>query len=134
MTGITALLLYVIWTLLLALSYAGVRVPQVLTGSKSASHWERGKPSDDAPVLQRAKSAHLNSLENLPLFAALVLIAAVTDQNAVVDGLAAIVIAARVGQSIVHIIGTSFPLVLARATLFLTQVVIMLYLAFALMG
>ncbi|TVP53978.1 MAG: MAPEG family protein [Halomonadaceae bacterium] len=134
MTGITALLLYVIWTIILALSYAGPRVPQVLAGSKSANHWERGKASDDAPLLQRAKSAHLNSLENLPLFAALVLIAAVTQQNAVVDSLAGIVIAARVGQGIVHMIGTSFILVLLRATLFLTQLAIMLYLAFALMG
>lgn len=134
MTGITALLVYIIWTLLLALSYAGVRVPQVLTGKKSANHWERGKPADDAPILQRAKSAHLNCLENLPLFAALVLVGVATEQQALVDGVAGIVIAARIGQSVMHLIGTSFPLVLVRATLFLVQVAIMLYLAFSMIG
>ena len=41
--------------------------------------------------------------------------------------------AARIGQSLVHLIGTSFPLVFIRASLFLAQVALMLYLAFALM-
>ncbi|MDX1589722.1 MAG: MAPEG family protein [Oleiphilaceae bacterium] len=134
MSGISALLIYIIWTLLLALSYAGVRVPKVLTGSKPANHWDRGKPSDDAPILQRAKAAHLNCLENLPLFAALVLVAVVTEQQALVDSVAAIVIAARIGQGVAHLIGTTFPLVLVRATLFLVQVFVMLYLAFAMLG
>jgi len=133
MTGMTALLIYIVWTLILALSYATYRLPLVLTGKKAANHWERGKDVDDPAILIRAKAAHLNSLENLPLFAALVLIAAATGQSETVNAVAGFVVAARIGQSLVHLVGTSFPLVFIRASLFLAQVALMLYLAFALL-
>lgn len=132
MTGMTALLIYIIWTLILALSYATYRLPLVLTGKKAANHWERGNPVDDPAILVRAKAAHLNSLESLPLFAALVLIAAATGQSDTVNAVAGIIVAARIGQGLVHLIGTSFALVFIRASLFLVQVGLMLYLAFAL--
>lgn len=134
MTGITALLLFIGWTLILALSYAGFRVPPILLGKKPANHWERGKSVDDPALLVRAKGAHLNCLENLPLFAALVLIGVVTNQSAVVDSVAGIFIYARFGQSIVHLIGTSLPLILLRATLFIVQVAIMLYLTVSMLS
>ena len=133
MTGMTALLIYIVWTLILALSYATYRLPLVLTGKKAANHWERGKAVDDPAILVRAKAAHLNCRENLPLFAALVLVAAATGQSDTVNAVAGFIVAARIGQSLVHLIGTSFPLVFIRASLFLAQVALMLYLAFALM-
>ncbi|MGB1203983.1 MAG: MAPEG family protein, partial [Alloalcanivorax venustensis] len=80
MTGFTALLIFVILSLLLAMTYAGYRVPQIFLGNKKANHWERNQPVDDPAFLVRAKGAHLNCLENLPLFAALVLTAAATGQ------------------------------------------------------
>lgn len=132
MSGITALLIYIVWTLVLALSYATYRLPLVLTGKKTANHWERGQSVDDPAILVRAKAAHLNCLENLPLFAALVLVAAATGQSETVNAVAGVLIAARIGQSLVHLIGTSFALVFIRASLFLVQVGLMLYLAFAL--
>ena len=133
MTGMTALLIYIVWTLILALSYATYRLPLVLTGKKAANHWERGNAVDDPAILVRAKAAHLNCLENLPLFAALVLVAAATGQSETVNAVAGFIVAARIGQSLVHLSGTSFPLVFIRASLFLAQVALMLYLAFALM-
>lgn len=133
MTGMTALLIYIVWTLILALSYATYRLPLVLTGKKAANHWERGNAVDDPAILVRAKAAHLNCLENLPLFAALVLVAAATSQSDTVNAVAGFIVAARIGQSMVHLIGTSFPLVFVRASLFLAQVALMLYLAFALL-
>lgn len=132
MTGMTALLIYIVWTLILALSYATYRLPLVLTGKKAANHWERGNAVDDPAILVRAKAAHLNCLENLPLFAALVLVAAATGQSETVNAVAGFIVAARIGQSLVHLIGTSFPLVFVRASLFLAQVALMLYLAVAL--
>ncbi|MDF1723939.1 MAG: MAPEG family protein [Alcanivorax sp.] len=133
MTGMTALLIYIVWTLILALSYATYRLPLVLTGKKAANHWERGNAVDDPAILVRAKAAHLNCLENLPLFAALVLVAAAIGQSETVNAVAGFIVAARIGQSLVHLIGTSFPLVFVRASLFLAQVALMLYLAFALL-
>ena len=132
MTGMTALLIYIVWTLILALSYATYRLPLVLTGKKAANHWERGNAVDDPAILVRAKAAHLNCLENLPLCAALVLVAAATGQSETVNAVAGFIVAARIGQSLVHLIGTSFPLVFVRASLFLAQVALMLYLAVAL--
>ncbi len=134
MTAFTAMLLYLVWTLLLALSYALYRVPLVLMGSKNADHWERGQESDDPAILQRAKGAHLNCVENFPLFAAVVLAGAALDQMATINAVAAYVLYARIGQSVMHLIGTSFVLILVRATLFLIQVLLVLYMAFGLLG
>ena len=39
MTGFTALLIFVILSLLLAMTYAGYRVPQIFLGNKKANHW-----------------------------------------------------------------------------------------------
>lgn len=134
MTGITALLLLIGWTMLLALSYATYRIPQIFLAGKPANHWERTQPVDDPPLLIRTKGAHLNALENIPLFAALVLIAATTGQSAVVDGLAGYFLAARVAQSLAHILGTSMPLVMMRATFFLAQIGMMFYMVWALLS
>ena len=134
MTGITALLLLIGWTMLLALSYATYRIPQIFLAGKPASHWERTQPVDDPPVLVRAKGAHLNTLENIPLFAALVLVAAVTGQSPVVDALAGYFLAARLAQSVAHILGTSLPLVMLRATFFLAQIGMMFYMVWALLS
>ena len=127
MTGFTAVLLYIVWTLLLALSYATYRVPIALSGRKPISHWERGKASDDPGVLQRAKGAHLNCVENFPLFAAVVVVAALMQKSAVVNVVAGYVLYARIAQSVMHLIGTSFVLILLRATFFLTQVALIFY-------
>lgn len=136
MTAVTALLCFVVWTILLALSYATYRVPLILTGSKKASHWERNasNPVDDPAILQRAKGAHLNCVENLPLFAAVVLAAVATNQAAVVDGIAAYVFYARIVQSVMHLLGQSFLFIAVRATFFVIQLLLILYMAFSLIG
>jgi uncharacterized MAPEG superfamily protein len=122
MTALTAVLLFATWTLLLALFYSLPRVPRVLLGQQRADAWTRGNPPVDPPLLQRAQHAHYNCLETLPVFAAVVLAAAVMDQAAALAGMAAWVLYLRVAQSVVHLIGTSFMLVLIRATLFIVQV------------
>ena len=73
---------------------------------------------------QRVTRAHGNSLEWLTIPAVLIVYGVATGQSAVTDGLAMIVLGARLGQSIVHMISVSFPAVLVRATLFTVQVVI----------
>jgi uncharacterized MAPEG superfamily protein len=132
MTALTALLLFTAWTALLALIYAVPRVPQVLLGKRRADAWTRGNPSIDPPILMRAQHAHLNCVENLPLFAAVVLVAVALGQTGVVDPVAAWVLYARVAQSVVHLIGTSFILVFARATFFLAQIALILYMIWGL--
>jgi uncharacterized MAPEG superfamily protein len=128
MTAFTAVLLYAVWTLLLPIVYAGaIRVPMIAAGRKTADHWERGKANDDPPVLVRAKNAHLNCTENFPIFAAVVLVAALMGRTPVVDSLAAYVLYARLIQSLVHISGTSMPLIAIRGAFYFIQVVLILY-------
>ncbi|MEC9406292.1 MAG: MAPEG family protein [Abyssibacter sp.] len=132
MTGLMALAGFTAVTLLLPLIYAGYRVPLVLSRAKAADHWTRGRPEDDPGLIIRLKHAHLNCLENLAPFAAVVLLAVALDQHAVIDALAPFVLYARLVQIGVHSLGTSFPLVLVRATMFIAQVILMLYMLYCL--
>lgn len=134
MTGFEAVLLYVFVIIALVLSYALPRVPQVLTGSKPADAWGRDKPAIDPALLIRAQHAHANAVENFPIFLAVVVIGALTDRSAaVIDPLAIYVVCARIGQAAVHLLGTSFWLVMARATFFLTQVGLVGWMAWGLL-
>ena len=132
MNAYTTVLLYAGWILLLALFYAAPRIPQALFGIKKIDSWERGKEPIDPLFLQRAKAAHLNALENFPVFAAVVAIAGLMGQVELIAGIAAYVLYARMAQSVTHIIGTSFVLVMLRATFFLVQVLITLYMVYLL--
>ncbi|MGH8517107.1 MAG: MAPEG family protein, partial [Panacagrimonas sp.] len=125
MTGIEALLYYVLLMFVLVLLYVGHRIPLVLLGKKAANYWTRGNTTDDASWQVRAQHAHANMVENIGLFAAIVLTAAVLDRSNVVDPLACWVLYARIGQSAIHLLGTGFIHVLIRATLFVVQLGIM---------
>ncbi len=133
MTAYTAVLLYAGWMLILALIYATPRVPQALTGAKPIDSWERNKQPIDAPILQRAKAAHLNCIENFAVFASVVVVAGLMDRLEVVNSLAALVLYARIAQSLVHISGTSFVQILLRATFFLIQIVLVLVMVYGLL-
>jgi uncharacterized MAPEG superfamily protein len=128
MTAFTAVLLYAAWTLVLPIVYAGtIRVPAIASGRKRADHWERGKPNDDPAFLARMKNAHLNCTENLAAFAAIVVVAALLGKIAVADAVAGYVLYARIAQSVVHVIGTSLPLIALRGLFYAVQVVLMLW-------
>ncbi|MAY26287.1 MAG: hypothetical protein CMK02_08330 [Polycyclovorans sp.] len=126
MTGIETLLLLAGLAVVMALAYAGPRVPAVLTGSQPADAWTRGNAPVGPGLLTRLQHAHYNLLETLPVFAVVVLVAAVTDRSGLIDGLAPYILFARLIQIAVHLIGTSFPLVLVRATAFVVQMVLLL--------
>ena len=129
MSAFDAVLLYILWMIVLLLLYAGPRIPQALIGAKPIDSWERNKTPTDAAFFQRAKGAHLNCIENLPLFAGVVAIAALMNQVAIVDSVAAYVLYARVAQGVMHLSGTSFIQILLRATFFLVQIVLIGYVA-----
>ena len=134
MNAFTAVLLYAAWTLLLPLIYAGtIRVPSIAAGRKRADHWERGKPIDDPPVLARTKNAHLNCTENFPVFAAIVVVAALLGKIAVADALAGYVLFARVAQSVAHMLGTSLPLIALRGLFYFVQVALMFWMIWKLL-
>ena len=129
MTAFTAVLVYAALTLLLPILYAGtIRIPAIVSGRRRADHWERGKPNDDPPLLARAKNAHLNCIENFPIFAAVVIVAALLGRIAAADAVASYVLYARIAQTAMHLAGTSLPLIALRGLFYFVQIVLILYL------
>jgi uncharacterized MAPEG superfamily protein len=124
MTGITALLLFAAWTMLLMFSYVTYRTLMVARGSSAAS-WTRGSGYDVPALVKRMENAHANCVENLPVYGAIVLAAAVLGKSAVVDATALWFLSARIAQSVVHVAGVNHVLVLVRAVFFTIQVLIM---------
>jgi uncharacterized MAPEG superfamily protein len=122
MTSLQALLGFTAWTLLLVLtvfSWRGIAI--VLKGNK-ADAWTRGQQkADDPGLIRRIEHAHANCLENLPLFAVIVLVAAAMNKSAVTDHWAMYVLYARLAQSVTHMIGVSHWLVMLRATFWAVQ-------------
>jgi uncharacterized MAPEG superfamily protein len=129
MNALHALLAYAAWTFALVLVvflYRGIRF---LTGTP-INAWPRGRVNEaDAPFVTRVADSHANCLENLPLFAVLVLVAAAMGKLALIDGVAVCAVYARVGQTLAHLSGTGQVNVLVRATFWAAQLAV-----FGLMG
>lgn len=121
--SLTALCLFAGWTLVLVLAVAGYRA---LVSQRTGKAVNTFSPyGDDIDAFgQRLTRAHLNCVEVLPVVAAVILSAAVAGRADVTDGLAMPLFYARIGQSVVHLISTSLPFVLVRATLFVVQLAI----------
>ena len=134
MTGITAVLLFTAWTLALMFTYVFYRTGLVAAGRKRADSWTRGQPTDDPSLVVRAQHAHMNCVENLPVFAAIVLSAYTLGRPAVADGVAPYVLYARLAQSTVHLIGVNHVLVFVRGTFFTIQVLLFLYMIWRLLA
>jgi uncharacterized MAPEG superfamily protein len=106
MTALQALLGFTAWTLALIGLVFGYRGLAYLKGTP-ITHWQRGvRHADDPALLHRIEDAHANCLENLPVFAVLVLVAATQGKLASIDVLAACVFYCRVAQSLMHLWGT----------------------------
>lgn len=82
----------------------------------------------------RLTRARDNCYETLPLFVALALGASIAGRLDVTDGLAMWVLFARIAQSVTHIVSTSVPAVLVRATLFTVQMLIYLVWSYRLLA
>jgi uncharacterized MAPEG superfamily protein len=118
---------FVAWTLVLLLAIAFARVGAVLTGVKKANEFPSGVPHG-GDFYWRLNRAHLNCLENLPIFAAVVLVATVAGLRApMLDTLARTYLGARIGQSITHVSSGSVIAVNVRFTFFLVQVVCLIW-------
>ena len=99
-----------------------------LTGKAAANSWTRGAQTwADPAIVTRLQHAHLNCVENLPVYAALVLVAYATNQLAIIDGLAYVFLGLCVGQVLVHAISTSASAVFIRANLWIAQCLIIGY-------
>lgn len=127
MSALQSLLGFAAWTLLLIAAvflYRGMR----FLGGTPINHWPRqAKPSDDAPLVKRLEDAHANCLENLPLFAVIVLAAAALGRLADIQVLAPWVLYARIGQSLAHLSGTGKINVFVRASFWSVQLALCIW-------
>lgn len=112
------------WTIALVFVLANVRLTVAMRSGKELNSFSPDG-SDVEGFASRLTRAHLNCLELLPVAAAVILAAAVSGNSAVTDPWAMFFLYARIGQSVMHLIGTSVPLVLIRATLFVVQLVML---------
>lgn len=118
---ILALLYYVGWAIVLVSLIATVRTVKVLRGEAPANGFASGtKHGGDR--YWRLNRAHVNTVENLPIFAAVVLAGVwVGVVSPIFNTLAWLALFARIAQSLVHIAsGTSYA-VSVRFTFFAAQ-------------
>lgn len=127
MNGLHAVIYFAAWAILLVLFYSGYRVIPVLAGQKKPNAWPRGAKNDDPGIITRAHHAHLNTLETLPVFAAVVLAGVALGKTGPADAVGGYVLYARVAQSLVHLIGTQPLMVVLRATAFFAQLLLILW-------
>lgn len=129
MTALHALVGFALWTLALVALVFLYRGLRFLKG-KPINSWPRGnKPSDDSPFIKRAEDAHANCLENLPVFAVVVLAAVAMDKSGAVNTLAPWVLYARIGQTLAHLSGTGPAHVFVRASFWSVQLGLCLWMA-----
>src|SRR5437899_10946223 len=102
---VLVLLGFAAWTLLVLFGSIGVyRWSRILTGRASIAGWRADLPQG-SDWYQRAMRAHMNCVENLPIYAALVVALVATGvQGSTIDHLAIAVLLARIGQTLTHIV------------------------------
>jgi uncharacterized MAPEG superfamily protein len=125
-TPLLCLFGFILWTVALLLAIAAVRVREILAGKARASDFTSGIPHG-GDRYWRLNRAHMNCLENLPLFSAVVLTGAVIGADAPwLDRLAEFYLLARIGQSMTHISSGSDRAIQVRFTFFAVQLLCLL--------
>ena len=102
---VLVLLGFAAWTLLILFGSIGVyRWRRILTGRASIAEWRADLPQG-SDWYQRAMRAHMNCIENLPIYTAIVVAVVATGlQSSTLDHLAIAMLCARVGQTLTHIV------------------------------
>ena len=128
-----ALLGFAVWTLLVLFGTVGVyRWSRILTGRVRISEWQADLPQG-GDWYRRAMRAHMNCVENLPVFAAIVLCATATGADSrLLDLLAGAILVARICQTTVHLAFASSDFAASvRFAFFFVQAIGMLLMAAA---
>lgn len=119
-TGL-ALLGFIIWTLTLLVAMAVYRTALVQTKKKATLKFA-SDGSDIQGFGERLTRAQANCSESFVFIGGTLLYSLATNSMVITDGLALILLAARVGQSLVHLVSTSDIAIQGRFVLFLAQI------------
>lgn len=123
---------FISWALGLLIVMEVIRTYLVISGKVAAN----GFTPDNAalsPFMQRLARAHANCIEGLPIFGGLLGVAILISKTDVTDPLASTLLAARIVQSIIHLVSTSQIAVSLRFTAFAVQMVIGAYWSWAML-
>jgi uncharacterized MAPEG superfamily protein len=127
--SIDALALYALWAIALVLMVAADRVLMVIRGQAKADSFTPGVPHG-SDSYWRINRAHLNTVENLPIFAAIVLAGWVVGmETATFNRLAIVVVVARIVQSAIHIASGSVVAITFRFTALAVQLICEIWMA-----
>lgn len=128
-TAIIALTLYALWAMFLVLSIGAVRVHQVILGQTHPTAFTSGVPHGPEHYW-RLNRAHMNTTENLPIFATVVFAGWAAGAIApLFNALAMTVVGARAVQSLIHISSGSVQAINLRFTAFAVQIVCQIWMA-----
>ena len=118
--SIIVLVAYIAWILVLLLGLASYRSYMSLSGKFRGLKF-KADGSDVPEFGNRLTRAQANCVESFSFIGGVLLVAIATDSTAITNGLAYILLAARFGQSIVHLISTSTLAIQIRFAFFLIQ-------------
>lgn len=117
---------YIGWFMILLLILATVRVTAVMTARRAPNSF-RPDGTDMTPFVARLVRTHANCYESFPLIGGTLLLALATGSTGITDSLACVLLACRVGQSIVHLASVSNLAVNVRFAFFGAQIGIVVY-------
>ena len=126
-TPVWVLLGFAVWTLLVLFATVGVyRWSRILTGRAQLAEFRADEPHG-SDWYRRAMRAHANCVENLPVYGAITLASVAAGvRSPWLDALAVVLLAARVLQTLTHILWTPTNRVVGvRFSFYLVQVVCM---------
>jgi uncharacterized MAPEG superfamily protein len=123
------LLAFAVWTMLVLMMTVGIyRWSMIFTGRAGVTDFS-ADGDEGAPLYRRAMRAHLNCLESLPVYGAIVLAIVVSGAgSSTLDTLALVLIGARIAQTLVHVLFVQGSFIsYLRFGLFFTQLICMLW-------
>lgn len=115
---ILTLIAYILWTMVLLLVLAGYRTA-IAKQRKSLKFAADG--SDVPDIGHRITRAQANCVESFAFIGGTLLLAIASSSTVITDGLAYVLLAARIGQSLVHLASTTNMAIQLRFVLFLIQ-------------
>ena len=112
------------WTLAVLMAVGAYRWFRILAGGATVAEW-RADAAQGSAWYQRTMRAHMNCVENLPVYGAVAVAASLAGVGGrELDAMALVFLAARIGQSLVHITrAQTEPVAALRFGLYFTQVI-----------
>lgn len=117
---------FLLWTVFLLIVMEVMRVWWVLVKQFPVNEFKPDN-SNLSLFLQRLARAHANCIEGIAVFGGLLIIALLTEQTAITDPLAYVFLAARIAQSLAHLVSLHVIAVNFRFVFFTVQLVLGVY-------